>query len=71
MNTLLLGLVLATLCVAVYLLIARLSRKDKRGRALWRKLITPTPLDAFPSGDKNGDPKIASQTAPPSIAELK
>jgi hypothetical protein len=60
MNTLLLSLTFAALCIAVYLLIARLSRKDERGRQLWRKLITPTPLDAFGSSDKESERKIDS-----------
>ena len=53
MNTLLLSLTFAALFIAMYLLIARLSRKDERGRQLWRKLITPTPLDAFSSSEKD------------------
>jgi hypothetical protein len=58
MNTLLFSLTLAVLCIATYLLISRLSRKDGSGRQLWRKLITPTPLDAFSSSDKESDRKI-------------
>jgi len=64
MNFVLPSLFFAALCVAVYLLISRLSRKDERGRPLWRKLITPTPVDAVSSGDRNGDRKIDSQVSP-------
>jgi hypothetical protein len=60
MNTILISLTLAALCIATYLLIARLSRKDERGRQLWRKLITPTPIDAFSSSDKESGQKIVS-----------
>jgi hypothetical protein len=60
MNTLLVSLTVAALSIALYLLIARLSRKDERGRQLWRKLITPTPLDVFSSTDKESDRKTDS-----------
>jgi hypothetical protein len=60
MNTLLVSLTVAALSIALYLLIARLSRKDERGRPLWRKLITPTPLDVFGSTDKESDRKTDS-----------
>jgi len=58
------ALFVTALIVAVYLLISRLSRKDERGRPLWRKLITPTPLDAVSSNDRNGHPKIDSPVPP-------
>ena len=64
MSFILAGLFVAALIVAVYLLISRLSRKDERGRPLWRKLITPTPVDAVSSDDRNGDRKIDSQVPP-------
>jgi hypothetical protein len=46
------ALLCAGLCVAVYLMIKILSKRDQRGRARWRSLITPTPIDAFPVHDR-------------------
>ncbi len=40
------GIVCAASFVASYLFIARLCQPDRNGRAVWRSLITPTPLDA-------------------------
>jgi hypothetical protein len=54
-NSLIPVLALAAAGAASYLLIVRLSRWDERGRQLWRKLITPTPVDAFTASDKEGD----------------
>lgn len=55
MNSLLPVLAFAAAGAASYLLIVRLSRRDERGRRLWRKLITPTPVDAFTARDKDVD----------------
>jgi hypothetical protein len=46
----------AAWCVAFYLLVKTLSRPDKQGRARWRNLITPTPVNAFPVHDKTQKP---------------
>jgi hypothetical protein len=48
MNSLMTVLVFAAAGTASYLLIVRLRRRDERGRQLWRRLITPTPVDAVP-----------------------
>ncbi len=40
------GIFFAASFVTSYLFIARLSKPDRNGRAMWRSLITPTPLDA-------------------------
>lgn len=52
----------AAWCVAVYFIVNILSRRDERGRALWRKLITPTPVDAFPVHDKGENTLRISKT---------
>jgi hypothetical protein len=59
-NNLVTGFVVVAACTGAYLLIVRLSRRDERGRQLWRKLITPTPVDAFPVTDKEVDPGARS-----------
>lgn len=55
MNSLVAVFVFAAAGAGSYLLIARLSRRDERGRQLWRKLITPTPVDASAGSDKEVD----------------
>lgn len=40
------GIFFAASFAASYLFIARLCKPDGSGRAVWRGLITPTPLDA-------------------------
>ena len=42
------GLFFAALFVGTYLLIKTLLKPGGNGRARWRSLITPTPVDAFP-----------------------
>ncbi len=41
------GLIFAALFVGVYLTIKTLTRRGDDGRALWRSLITSTPVDAL------------------------
>lgn len=67
MNSLIPVLVLAAAGAGSYLLIVRLSRRDERGRQLWRKLITPTPVDAFSASDKEVDGRDLHQNRDPAI----
>lgn len=43
----------AAWCVGFYFLVRALNKPDQRGRARWRSLITPTPVDAFPVYDRS------------------
>lgn len=61
MNYIWISIAFAAWSIAMYLLIARLSRKDESGRQLWRKLITPTPISAFSSSSTDNQKSVVPQ----------